>query len=93
MKQYQEVKAQHPTAILFFRVGDFYEMFYDDAVQASRILDITLTSRDKSKENAVPLCGVPYHAVSGYIAKLIKTGQTVAICEQVESPPGSPSTT
>ena len=86
MKQYQEVKAQHPTAILFFRVGDFYEMFYDDAVQASRILDITLTSRDKSKENAVPLCGVPYHAVSGYIAKLIKTGQTVAICEQVESP-------
>lgn len=86
MKQYQEIKVQHPEAILFFRVGDFYEMFYNDAVKASHLLDITLTSRDKSKEGAVPLCGIPYHAASGYIARLIKAGQTVAICEQMESP-------
>ncbi|MBI3803187.1 MAG: DNA mismatch repair protein MutS [Nitrospirae bacterium] len=86
MRQYLDIKRQNPDAILFFRVGDFYEMFYDDALTASKILQIALTSRDKSKENAVPLCGVPYHAASGYIAKLIKSGYAVAVCEQVEDP-------
>ncbi|NKE73305.1 DNA mismatch repair protein MutS [Candidatus Manganitrophus noduliformans] len=86
MKQYLDTKRRHPDAILFFRVGDFYEMFYEDAVTASKILQIALTSRDKSKENSVPLCGIPYHAASGYIAKLIKAGLAVAVCEQVEDP-------
>src|SRR3990172_427889 len=92
MRQYQEIKLQHPEAILFFRVGDFYEMFYDDAIGASKILEIALTSRDKSKEGAVPLCGVPYHAASSYIARLIKAGRTVAICEQMEDPQQARST-
>lgn len=86
MKQYLEIKKQHPDAILFFRVGDFYEMFFDDALVASKALQITLTSRDKNKENAVPLCGIPYHAASGYISKLIRSGYSVAVCEQVEEP-------
>src|SRR5512137_1734263 len=74
MRQYVEVKERYPDCILFFRMGDFYEMFFDDAVTASRVLDITLTSRNKSKEDAVPLCGFPYHAATGYIAKLIENG-------------------
>lgn len=86
MKQYLEIKNQHRDAILFFRVGDFYEMFYEDARLASKILEIALTSRDKNKEEAVPLCGVPYHAASTYIAKLIRAGWKVAICEQMENP-------
>jgi len=86
MKQYRDIKAQNPEAILFFRVGDFYEMFYDDAIEASKILQIALTSRDKSKEGAVPLCGIPHHAASNYLSKLIKAGRTVAICEQMEDP-------
>lgn len=86
MKQYLEIKKQYPDAILFFRVGDFYEMFFDDALVASKALQITLTSRDKNKENAVPLCGVPYHAASGYIARLIRSGHSVAVCEQAEDP-------
>jgi DNA mismatch repair protein MutS len=73
MRQYLEIKTQYPDAILFFRLGDFYEMFLDDAVKASRILDITLTSRNKNTEGAdVPLCGVPYHSAGPYIAKLIE---------------------
>jgi len=86
MKQFLEVKAQHPDAILFFRVGDFYEMFFDDAVKASSILQITLTSRNKNKKDSIPLCGFPHHSASGYIAKLIRSGESVAICEQVEDP-------
>ncbi len=86
MNQYMEIKKGHPEAILFFRVGDFYEMFLDDAVTASKILQITLTSRDKNNANPIPLCGIPYHAASGYIAKLIRSGSSVAICEQVEDP-------
>ncbi len=86
MRQYGEMKARHPDAILFFRVGDFYEMFGEDAVEASRILEITLTSRDKGKEDAVPLCGIPYHAAESYLAKLIRAGKNVAICDQVEDP-------
>lgn len=84
IKQYLEVKARYPDAILFYRMGDFYEMFFDDAKLASEILDITLTSRDKNKESSVPLCGVPYHAASAYIQKLVDHGFKVAICEQME---------
>ncbi|MGA9899671.1 MAG: DNA mismatch repair protein MutS [Terriglobales bacterium] len=86
MRQYAAIKKQHPTALLFFRLGDFYELFFDDAVMASRELQITLTSRNKEKGIAVPMCGVPYHAAEGYIAKLIRKGFKVAICEQVEDP-------
>src|SRR5574340_434497 len=87
MRQYFEIKADYPDAILFFRLGDFYEMFLDDAVKASRILDIALTSRNKNSEGGdVPLCGVPYHSATPYIAKLVEAGEKVAICEQVEDP-------
>ena len=86
MRQYLEIKADYQDAILFFRLGDFYEMFMEDAVTASRVLGITLTSRNKGDEDAVPLCGIPYHSSQGYIAKLIAEGYKVAICEQVEDP-------
>ena len=87
MQQYLAIKAQHQDAILFYRLGDFYEMFFDDAVTASKVLGITLTSRNsKDDENRVPLCGIPYHAVSSYLTKMIKAGFKVAICEQVEDP-------
>ncbi len=86
MRQYREIKRAYQDAILFFRVGDFYEMFYEDAEDASRLLSIALTSRDKSSAAPVPLCGVPYHAATGYIAKLLKAGRTVALCDQVEDP-------
>ncbi len=86
MRQYREIKRGYPEAILFFRVGDFYEMFYEDAQEASKLLAIALTSRDKSSLNPIALCGVPYHAAQGYIAKLLKAGRTVALCEQVEDP-------
>jgi len=84
IKQYLEVKGKYPDAILFYRMGDFYEMFFEDAKLASQILDITLTSRDKNKEDSVPLCGIPYHAASSYIQKLVDRGYKVAICEQME---------
>ena len=86
MRQYREIKRGYPDAILLFRVGDFYEMFYADAQIASKLLSIALTSRDKSSTDPVPLCGVPFHAAQGYIAKLLKAGRTVALCEQVEDP-------
>jgi DNA mismatch repair protein MutS len=86
MKQYREIKRQHLDAILLFRMGDFYEMFDQDAVTASKVLEITLTQRNKSKGNETPLCGFPYHAADGYIAKLIRRGFKVAVCEQVEDP-------
>ena len=86
MKQYLEVKSRHPDTILFFRMGDFYEMFYEDAKKASRILDIALTSRNKNAADPVPMCGIPYHAADTYIARIIKEGLKVAICEQVEDP-------
>ena len=86
MKQYVEIKEQHKDCILLFRMGDFYEMFFEDAVTAAKVLDITLTSRNKGKEDSVPLCGFPYHAASAYIAKLIERGFKVAICEQMEDP-------
>ncbi len=86
MRQYAAIKKEHPTALLFFRLGDFYELFFDDAVLASRELQITLTSRNKEKGIDIPMCGVPYHAAEGYIAKLIRRGFKVAVCEQVEDP-------
>ncbi|HEY6467935.1 MAG TPA: hypothetical protein VIY69_18180, partial [Candidatus Acidoferrales bacterium] len=84
MRQYAAVKKDHPTALLFFRLGDFYELFFDDALVAAKELQITLTSRNKEKGIAVPMCGVPYHAAEGYIGKLIRKGFKVAICEQME---------
>src|SRR5580698_4559351 len=86
MRQYAAVKKEHPTALLFFRLGDFYELFFDDAIVAAKELQITLTSRNKEKGIAVPMCGVPYHAAEGYIGKLIRKGFKVAICEQMETP-------
>src|SRR3954468_19586451 len=86
MRQYLDVKARYPDAIVFFRLGDFYEMFHDDAVYAARVLNLTLTTRDKGKEDAVPMCGVPHHAVRGYVARLTDLGHTVVMCEQVEDP-------
>ncbi len=86
MRQYAAIKKEHPSALLFFRLGDFYELFFDDAVVAARELQITLTSRNKEKGISVPMCGVPYHAAEGYIAKLIRKGFKVAICEQMEDP-------
>jgi len=86
MRQYLEIKSEYPDAILFFRLGDFYEMFMEDAVTASRILDITLTSRNKGAAEEVPLCGIPYHSCQPYLNKLVASGHKVAICEQVEDP-------
>ena len=87
MKQYHEIKRRFPGKMVFFRLGDFYEMFYEDAVVASRELEITLTARNKDKAGApVPMCGVPYHSVDGYIARLLRKGYRIAICEQVEDP-------
>lgn len=87
LRQYLEIKEQYQDAILFYRMGDFYEMFLDDALTASKVLGITLTSRSsKNDENKIPMCGVPFHAVTGYLGKLVKAGFRVAICEQTEDP-------
>lgn len=86
MKQYLEIKKEYKDAILFFRLGDFYEMFFDDALTASGVLEITLTGRDAGQPERVPMCGIPYHAADVYIARLIQKGYKVAICEQVEDP-------
>jgi DNA mismatch repair protein MutS len=86
MQQYVEIKNKHKDSILFFRMGDFYEMFLEDAKEASKILGITLTARDAGPAGKVPMCGVPFHSADGYIAKLINSGRKVAICEQVEDP-------
>src|SRR5881227_298874 len=87
MRQYLDAKQQHRDAILLFRMGDFYEIFYEDALVAARTLEITLTSRSKDANGGgIPMCGVPFHAVDGYIARLVKKGFRVAICDQVEDP-------
>ena len=86
MRQYAAIKKEHPNALLFFRLGDFYELFFDDAVLAARELQITLTSRNKEKGVEIPMCGVPYHAAESYISKLIRRGFKVAVCEQIEDP-------
>ena len=86
LRHYLEVKAQHPDAFLFYRMGDFYELFFDDAVEAAPLLEVTLTARHKGKDSETPMCGVPHHAVDAYIQKLVDGGHKVAICEQVEDP-------
>jgi DNA mismatch repair protein MutS len=86
LRQYQELKRQHPGTLLFFRLGDFYELFFDDAVTGARELEITLTARHKERGAPIPMCGVPHHAVAGYVARLIRKGYRVAICEQTEDP-------
>src|SRR5512139_154329 len=86
MQQYFRAKAEHPDTLLFYRMGDFYELFYDDAKKAARLLDITLTSRGQSQGLPIPMAGIPYHAAEGYIARLIRGGESVAICEQIGDP-------
>jgi DNA mismatch repair protein MutS len=86
MRQFQHFKGKHPDCILFFRMGDFYETFYEDAKTCSKVLGLTLTSRDKGSENPIPLAGVPYHAIDGYLKKMLQAGYRVAVCEQVEDP-------
>src|SRR5262245_59771976 len=84
LRQYQELKQQHPGTLLFFRLGDFYELFFDDAVTGARELQITLTARQKESHEPIPMCGVPHHSAANYIAKLVRKGYRVAICEQTE---------
>ncbi len=86
MQQYLKAKAEHPDCIVLFRMGDFYETFFDDAVDASALLDLTLTSRNKDDPNPIPMAGVPYHAIQGYLSRLVGAGRKVAICEQMEDP-------
>lgn len=86
MQQYMETKEQYKDCILFYRLGDFYEMFFDDALTVTKELDITLTGKNCGLEERAPMCGVPYHAVEGYLTKLVQKGYKVAICEQVEDP-------
>src|SRR6056297_3815160 len=86
MRQYLQLKAQHPNELLFYRMGDFYELFYEDARRAAEMLDITLTARGQSAGQPVPMAGVPYHAVDSYLARLLRKGESVAICEQVGDP-------
>jgi DNA mismatch repair protein MutS len=86
MRQYLAIKAEYPEMLVFYRMGDFYELFFDDAKRAASLLDITLTSRGKSGGNAIPMAGVPYHAIEGYLAKLVRKGESCAICEQIGDP-------
>ena len=86
MQQYWRLKNQHPDQLMFYRMGDFYEIFYEDAKKAAKLLDITLTARGQSAGQAIPMCGIPYHAAEGYLAKLVKLGESVVICEQVGDP-------
>jgi len=86
MQQYLKIKAEHPNTILFYRMGDFYEVFYEDAQKTAKLIDITLTARGKNGANPVPMAGVPYHSVEGYLAKLVKRGESVAIAEQIGDP-------
>src|SRR5436190_2271084 len=86
LRQYLEIKKLYPGTILFFRLGDFYEMFNEDAIVGSRELEITLTARHKDTANPIPMCGVPHHAAANYIARLVRKGYRVAICEQTETP-------
>ncbi len=86
MRQYLSIKKEHPNTLLFFRMGDFYELFFDDAVIAARELELTLTSRNKDAQNPIPMCGVPYHAVDNYLSRIVKKGYRAALCDQVEDP-------
>jgi len=86
IRQFLRIKADHPDTLLFYRMGDFYELFFDDAKKAAHLLDITLTSRGHSGGVPIPMAGIPYHAAEGYLAKLLKHGQSIAICEQIGDP-------
>ena len=86
MQQYLGIKAEHPDKLLFYRMGDFYELFMEDAEQAARLLDLTLTSRGNSNGQRIPMAGVPVHAAEGYLGRLVKSGQSIAVCEQVSDP-------
>ena len=86
LRQYLEVKADHEDAIVLYRMGDFYEMFFEDAEKAAPILEVTLTARNRGKKTEAPMCGVPHHAVQMYLGKLLRAGLKVAICDQVEDP-------
>ncbi len=86
MQQYLRLKAGHPGMLLFYRMGDFYELFYGDAERAAQLLGITLTKRGQSAGQPIPMAGVPYHAAEGYLARLVKLGESVAICEQIGDP-------
>ncbi|MGA9223357.1 MAG: DNA mismatch repair protein MutS, partial [Pseudomonas graminis] len=86
MQQYWRLKNQHPDQLMFYRMGDFYEIFYEDAKKAAKLLDITLTARGQSAGQSIPMCGIPYHAAEGYLAKLVKLGESVVICEQIGDP-------
>src|SRR5499427_151351 len=86
MQQYLRIKAEHPHALLFYRMGDFYELFYEDARRAARLIDITLTSRGQSAGQPIPMAGVPYHSVDTYLARLVRKGESVALCEQIGDP-------
>ena len=86
MRQYHSIKTRYPHVLVLFRLGDFYELFYEDAIAASRELQITLTSRNRERGEPVPMCGVPYHAAEGYIARLLRAGYKIAVCDQMEQP-------
>ena len=86
MEQYMKIKEEYKDCILFFRLGDFYEMFFDDAILASKELELTLTGKSCGQEERAPMCGVPFHAAESYISKLVEKGYKVAICEQTEDP-------
>ena len=86
MQQYLGIKREHPRDLVFYRMGDFYELFFDDAKRAADLLDITLTTRGQSAGQPIPMCGVPFHSVDGYLARLVDLGVTVAICEQIGDP-------
>ncbi|HLF55412.1 MAG TPA: DNA mismatch repair protein MutS, partial [Thermoanaerobaculia bacterium] len=86
LRHYLEIKARHPDALLFYRMGDFFELFFDDAVEAAALLDLTLTARQKGTDSEAPMCGVPHHAVEGYVGRLLKLGRKVVLCDQVEDP-------
>ena len=86
MQQYLRIKAEYPTTLVFYRMGDFYELFFDDAEKASRLLGITLTQRGASNGNPIKMAGVPFHAVDQYLSKLVKLGESIAICEQIGDP-------
>src|SRR5437764_1820332 len=86
MQQYLALKAEYPDMLLFYRMGDFYEMFYEDAKRAAKLLDITLTARGQSAGQPIPMAGVPFHSIDQYLARLVKLGESVAICEQIGDP-------
>lgn len=86
MRQYLKIKGEHPNELVFYRMGDFYELFYEDAKKAAELMDITLTARGQSGGSPIPMAGIPYHSAENYIARLVRAGQSIAICEQIGDP-------